>query len=91
MVESESVVGFCTPSDIKKAISSLDISEMVAPVWKEGVLDTKIKMEKKAPYGYCPFCSAPGKGRERRPNGNDTCENGHVYQSSQAIIEVKDK
>lgn len=32
-------------------------------------------------YGYCPICMAPGKTRERRVNGNDTCENGHTYPS----------
>jgi hypothetical protein len=36
------------------------------------------------PYGLCPICGAPGVRRERRPNGNDTCENGHVYPSAQA-------
>ena len=36
------------------------------------------------PYGYCPKCGAPGRTRERRPNGNDLCENGHLYPSRQA-------
>lgn len=35
-------------------------------------------------YGYCPRCAAPGKTRERRPDGNDTCENGHTYKSTNA-------
>lgn len=43
-------------------------------------------------YGYCPVCMAPGKTRERRINGNDTCENGHVYPSkhnkSEPISEI---
>lgn len=34
-----------------------------------------------APYGYCPMCAAPGEERERRPNGNDRCKNGHTYPS----------
>ena len=34
--------------------------------------------------GYCPHCGAAGVQRERRPNGNDTCENGHVYPSRAA-------
>jgi hypothetical protein len=38
----------------------------------------------KTPYGFCPVCGAPGIRRERRPNGNDFCENGHGYLSSQA-------
>lgn len=36
------------------------------------------------PYGRCPVCGEPGKDRERRPNGNDTCPNGHSYPSSTA-------
>ena len=36
------------------------------------------------PYGLCPICGAPGKTRERRPDGNDTCENGCVYKSKNA-------
>lgn len=35
-------------------------------------------------YGYCPVCRAPGANRERRPYGNDTCQNGHVYPSQNA-------
>jgi hypothetical protein len=37
------------------------------------------------PYGYCPKCGAPGVSRERRPNGDDRCEDGHVYPSSTAV------
>lgn len=37
-----------------------------------------------AVYGYCPHCGAPGKSRERRLNGNDTCEAGHVYPTRSA-------
>lgn len=33
-------------------------------------------------YGHCPRCGAPGKSRERRPNGNDTCERGCLYPSA---------
>ncbi len=35
----------------------------------------------RCPYGRCPHCDGDVKQRERRPNGNDTCENGHVYPS----------
>lgn len=38
-----------------------------------------------AAYGFCPICGAPGTQRERRPNGNDICENGHEYKSSDAV------
>lgn len=36
-------------------------------------------------YGRCPLCGAAGRVRERRPNGNDTCVNGHVYPSASAV------
>lgn len=35
-------------------------------------------------YGYCPVCGAEGISRERRVNGNDRCQNGHVYPSISA-------
>ena len=38
-----------------------------------------------APYGYCPKCGAKGKARERRLNGNDICENNHIYPSKDAV------
>lgn len=38
-----------------------------------------------APYGKCPICGAPGVMRERRPGGNDRCENGHEYPSREAV------
>lgn len=37
------------------------------------------------PYGRCPHCGAAGVSRERRPNGNDRCQNGHVYPSAAAV------
>ena len=38
------------------------------------------------PYGYCPKCGAPGRQREKRPGGNDICENGCVYPSASAVF-----
>ena len=38
-----------------------------------------------APYGYCPTCGGLGRSRERRPGGNDRCENGHTYPSANAV------
>lgn len=40
-------------------------------------------------YGYCPICSAAGVERERRPDGNDRCSNGHIYASKTAIASLK--
>jgi ssDNA-binding Zn-finger/Zn-ribbon topoisomerase 1 len=38
-------------------------------------------------YGFCPKCGAPGVQRERRPDGNDKCQHGHVYPSKSALPE----
>ena len=40
-----------------------------------------------AVYGYCPECGGAGVMRERRPNGDDKCTNGHRYPSSKALAE----
>lgn len=36
-------------------------------------------------YGTCPQCGAQIVSRERRPDGNDRCENGHVFPSREAV------
>lgn len=40
-----------------------------------------------SPLGWCPVpgCDKRGMSRERRPDGNDQCEAGHVYASKNAI------
>ena len=43
------------------------------------------------PYGSCPVCHGAGLSRERRPNGNDKCVNGHVYPSREAMKATNDK
>ena len=40
-----------------------------------------------APYGYCPKCGAEGVIRERKPDGNTTCSNDHIYLSRDALPE----
>jgi hypothetical protein len=40
---------------------------------------------KKAPYGYCPICNDIGSVREKRPNGNDRCIQGHTYPSASSL------
>ena len=40
-------------------------------------------------YGYCPFCGRPGRSRESRPDGFDTCDAGHKYKSKDAKKEPK--
>ena len=44
-------------------------------------------MKETAVYGFCPECGAEGVTRERRPNGNDRCKNGHCYPSRNAVKE----
>lgn len=39
----------------------------------------------KSAYGYCPHCGSKGVSRERCLDGNDTCENGHIYPSKSAL------
>jgi hypothetical protein len=48
------------------------------------LLAERKEQEPVAVYGYCPTCGAKGVMRERRPNGNDKCANGHTYPSSKA-------
>jgi hypothetical protein len=36
-------------------------------------------------YGKCPICGADVVSRERRPNGNSECVNGHTFPSRQTI------
>jgi hypothetical protein len=36
-------------------------------------------------FGYCPHCGAPGVNRERRPDGYDTCKDGHKYLTRHAL------
>ena len=41
-------------------------------------------IKKVVEYGFCPQCGAKGIYRERRIDGNDKCENGHIYPSRNA-------
>lgn len=46
----------------------------------------KRREQTKIPLGEtCPKCGGKMVSRERRKNGNDTCENGHVYPSADAV------
>lgn len=59
----------------------------------KGLLDKAISLIERFPlntptnpYGLCPQCGAPGEQRERRPNGNDRCQNSHTYPSREAVM-----
>ncbi|CAB4139710.1 hypothetical protein UFOVP352_42 [uncultured Caudovirales phage] len=54
-------------------------------------LEQPAQQEPVAVYGHCPECGAKGVMRERRPNGNDKCANGHTYLSSVAQLKTPKK
>jgi hypothetical protein len=56
-----------------------DEARKALQVGKQALAQTQ---EPVAVYGYCPECGAKGVMRERRPNGDDKCANGHTYPSS---------
>lgn len=60
------------------------VSNPTRDEWDIGVfINNHVKESRIKPvYGFCPFCDAPGVVRERRPNGDDKCLNGHVYPSA---------
>jgi hypothetical protein len=53
--------------------------------WEEVVSGFISIVKKPSYYGHCPICGARVKTRERRINGNDTCMNGHVFPSKDAV------
>ena len=73
------------------------IAELEAEIARLNAIIEDIKMidnvfvGRKAPYGLCPVCGGAGLSRERRPNGNDKCVNGHVYPSREAMKATNDK
>ena len=60
-----------------------DEARKALQVGKQALAQTQ---EPVAVYGYCPECGAKGVMRERRPNGNDKCANGHTYPSSTSTL-----
>jgi hypothetical protein len=46
--------------------------------------DSKLMKSIHDSYGRCPACGGRCILRERRINGNDRCENGHIYPSRDA-------
>lgn len=69
---------------------SAKIAELEAEIAKLTAIIENMKVEDNVfsksdlPYGICPVCGGAGLSRERRPNGNDKCVNGHVYPSREA-------
>ena len=75
-----------TQEALKLALEALERFEGNKKLWPEAITAIKEALaqtqEPVAVYGYCPECGAKGVMRERRPNGNDKCANGHTYPSS---------
>lgn len=68
-----------------KTLQQLGYAYHGAELWKPPLgLRPAAQTEREAPYGYCPECGAPGVTRERRPDGDDKCSNGHRYPSRSA-------
>ena len=78
---------------MKQALEALEPLVRRAAPWGEmdwlngckaitAIKEALAQPEPMAVYGYCPECGAKGVMRERRPNGNDKCANGHTYPSS---------
>ncbi len=63
--------------------------ENFGEVDKKAITAIKAALEAKdepvAVYGYCPVCGAKGTSRERHPDGNTTCVNGHKYKSRDTL------
>jgi hypothetical protein len=81
---------------LKQMVEVLERASKIMDTDAQQFQDNAIKAGKKAikelesqepvaVYGYCPECGAKGVMRERRPDGNDKCANGHTYQSCKAI------
>ena len=76
--------------ELQSKLPSTTILELMS--WPKSQADNPTSLpedsHKEPPYGYCPICGAIGVLRERRLNGNDTCENGHVYASRDAVKKI---
>ena len=77
--------GVFTKSEQAEKLAELGWQEIDCPICGGGARAfPKPQQEPVAVYGYCPQCGAKGVMRERRPNGNDKCANGHTYPSSKS-------
>lgn len=78
-----------TDEEIIEASSQARNNIDFAETWLEAVQSWeaagKPRDEPHRPYGSCPTCGSPGRSRERRPNGNDMCNLGHIYPSATAV------
>ena len=73
-------------AELEQALAALE-EGLTSKEWRDLVTALRDRLaqpeqEPVAVYGYCPQCGAKGVMRERRPNGNDKCANGHTYPSS---------
>ena len=83
---------YTSPRDQSAKIAELEaeIAKLNAIIEDMKVVDN-VFSKSDLPYGICPVCGGAGLSRERRPNGNDKCVNGHVYPSREAMKATNDK
>lgn len=66
-----------------------DLRATVAGLKGEPV-PARIELANHSTFGFCPHCSSRSVSREKRPDGNDRCEKGHVYPSSSSVHFLQD-
>ena len=64
-------------------IAGMPLAEWLRMLGREEARRVAEKQGRESVYGYCPLCGAPGVSRERRMNGTDMCDNGHLYPSKE--------
>ena len=87
---SELIPVYTTPQPSRIAELESEIARLNAIIEDMKVIDN-VFGKGELPYGSCPVCHGAGLSRERRPNGNDECVNGHVYPSREAMKTSNDK
>jgi hypothetical protein len=85
--EAQAALEVCLAEEMREIIEAALTTS--AGHWKPKARDLLAKMDGRstppAGLGFCPICGAPGRSREKRPNGDDLCEAGHSYPSSSAL------
>ena len=70
------------PNDVRASELNEEMNNLLTRV--KALLNDRTPKELSSKYGFCPTCGGKGLTRERRIDGNDTCENGHTYPSRES-------
>ena len=74
----------CAHEQNKVVMANHPVSKIGLDILNSNPFKEKVEKPKAepnpAPYGYCPVCGKPGVERERCPNGQIFCENGHSWR-----------